>query len=434
MGTRRRVKDGTPASPGTPTEKTGKVEKVELLAAQSLKNKWGGFRTRTISTLGMLGGFMLVIYGGHVFLWGLIVCIQVCMVHELFKHAQNMRAEKDLPGFRFLQWYFCGVATFFVHGRFVSNNLWVEISSDKRLARLFGWVLKQHVMLSYMLYIAGFVLFVTSLKKGMYLYQFGQYGWTHMILLVVLTQSSFFVANIFEGLWWFLMPTLLVICNDIMAYISGFFFGRTPLTALSPKKTWEGFIGAFFATLIISFVLADVLAQYKWMTCPRTDFTVRGWLDCEVSPVYQRATHTVQELLEPLPSSVSEFLLKILPDTISLAPIQIHALALSMFASIIAPFGGFFASGFKRAFNIKDFGDSIPGHGGLTDRMDCQVIIAVFANIYYNTAVKASVVSLASMLIAVENLAPQLKVDLYIALGNMLVGEGLINDTGCAGK
>eukprot|EP00959_Pyramimonas_sp_CCMP1952_P390116 8175528-Pyramimonas_sp.AAC.1 len=61
--------------------------------------------------------------------------------------------------------------------------------------------------------------------------------------------------------------------------------------------------------------------------------------------------------------------------------------------------------------------------------MDCQVIIAVFANIYYNTAVKDSVVTLASMLIAVENLAPQLKVELYKALGNMLVGEGLINDT-----
>lgn len=52
---------------------------------------------------------------------------------------------------------------------------------------------------------------------------------------------------------------------------------------------------------------------------------------------------------------------------------QFHALVLSMFASIIAPFGGFFASGFKRGFKIKDFGDSIPGHGGMTDRMDCQV-------------------------------------------------------------
>jgi hypothetical protein len=38
----------------------------------------------------------------------------------------------------------------------------------------------------------------------------------------------------------------------------------------------------------------------------------------------------------------------------------------------VAPFGGFFASGFKRAFKIKDFGDAIPGHGGFTDRCsDC---------------------------------------------------------------
>ena len=52
---------------------------------------------------------------------------------------------------------------------------------------------------------------------------------------------------------------------------------------------------------------------------------------------------------------------------------QLHALVMAIFASVIAPFGGFFASGFKRSFKIKDFGDSIPGHGGMTDRMDCQV-------------------------------------------------------------
>ena len=39
--------------------------------------------------------------------------------------------------------------------------------------------------------------------------------------------------------------------------------------------------------------------------------------------------------------------------TISLYPILFHALAMSVFSSVIAPFGGFFASGLKRAFLIK---------------------------------------------------------------------------------
>lgn len=60
-------------------------------------------------------------------------------------------------------------------------------------------------------------------------------------------------------------------------------------------------------------------------------------------------------------------------DQVRMHGMQLHAVVLAMFASIIAPFGGFFASGFKRGFKIKDFGDSIPGHGGMTDRMDCQV-------------------------------------------------------------
>ena len=40
-------------------------------------------------------------------------------------------------------------------------------------------------------------------------------------------------------------------------------------------------------------------------------------------------------------------------QTTEVMPMQLHALAFGLFASSIAPFGGFFASGFKRAFKIK---------------------------------------------------------------------------------
>lgn len=70
-------------------------------------------------------------------------------------------------------------------------------------------------------------------------------------------------------------------------------------------------------------------------------------------------------------------------------PFVLHSLALSLFSSIIGPFGGFFASGFKRAFKIKDFGDVIPGHGGLVDRFDCQYLMASFVNVYIYSFVKA---------------------------------------------
>ena len=35
-----------------------------------------------------------------------------------------------------------------------------------------------------------------------------------------------------------IIPILMVVINDVMAYMFGFFFGKTPLIQLSPKKTW----------------------------------------------------------------------------------------------------------------------------------------------------------------------------------------------------
>jgi phosphatidate cytidylyltransferase len=79
-------------------------------------------------------------------------------------------------------------------------------------------------------------------------------------------------------------------------------------------------------------------------------------------------------------------------------PIQLHAITLAVFASLVAPFGGFMASGIKRAYNIKDFDSIIPGHGGVMDRMDCQFLMALCTWVHYNAFVKMSTVSVVKLL------------------------------------
>lgn len=316
------------------------------------------------------------------------------MVAELFALAAQKSVEKGLPGFRSQQWYFFACAAFAVYGRLLKTNLLAEVAGNADwLPPAVGWTVRHHALVAYGLYTIGFVLFVTSLRKSAYLYQFGQFAWTHMILLVILLQSSFFVANIMGGLIWFVLPSSLVIINDICAYIFGFFFGRTPLIKLSPKKTWEGFIGALFSTLLVSFFLSRFLAQFDWLTCPRQDLTIRTWVHCERANTFKPLP--AAEALAPLmeagwPSAVRSLMQRCvarLPPGTTLMPIQLHALSFATFAAVIAPFGGFFASGFKRALRVKDFGDSIPGHGGITDRMDCQVIFYFFLKLCFGECV-----------------------------------------------
>jgi phosphatidate cytidylyltransferase len=112
--------------------------------------------------------------------------------------------------------------------------------------------------------------------------------------------------------------------------------------------------------------------------------------------------------------------------TLPWAPFQLHAIVLAVFASLVAPFGGFFASGFKRAFNIKDFGDSIPGHGGMTDRMDCQFLMGLFTFVYYASLVRDSEVTTASVLAtAVASLSTAQQIELVQGVVKVLHQKGI---------
>ncbi|KAJ2499426.1 phosphatidate cytidylyltransferase, partial [Coemansia sp. RSA 2052] len=105
-----------------------------------------------------------------------------------------------------------------------------------------------------------------------------------------------------------------------------------------------------------------------------------------------------------------------------------HSLAISAFASLIAPFGGFFASGVKRAFNIKDFGNSIPGHGGVTDRFDCQFFMAAFSHTYYTSFIKLSSVTVGGLFNSFLALNADKQVELFQSIQEYLQTTGSISD------
>ena len=119
--------------------------------------------------------------------------------------------------------------------------------------------------------------------------------------------------------------------SDIGAYFTGKFLGRHKLaSALSPKKTVEGFVGGIILSLAVAAVSVIVftttpVAQINW--------------------------------------------LKLVPTSIVF--------------SVAGTVGDLTASYVKRYFGIKDYGKIMPGHGGIMDRFDSVVMIAPLMYIFF---------------------------------------------------
>ena len=121
-----------------------------------------------------------------------------------------------------------------------------------------------------------------------------------------------------QGLDLLLWVFIVTWSTDIGAYFAGRSFGRNPLApAISPKKTVEGLIGGIVAAA----VFGGIWAQLRGLG---------------------------------------------------------HALFfLAPFFAIAAQGGDLFESWMKRRAGIKDSGDWLPGHGGILDRLDGLVPVAV---------------------------------------------------------
>ncbi|KAK7194435.1 CDP-DAG synthase [Novymonas esmeraldas] len=325
---------------------------------------------RTVFTILMAYVFLGWISVGIRFGLFLLLVIESTMFYEVTRINQRARKERQLPSVQFIKWYFFVVCYIFV-GLFCNRE---------PLQNTFSWFDTVYQLLPFLSFcgvMLGLVIFVLSLRKGMYRYQFIQFTWTAMMLMFSQVQFAGEMRNMVRGMIWFLLPVSCVVNNDIWAYIFGKCFGRTKLLSLSPKKTVEGFLGAFVFTVVWAFWFCGFLSHFPQMYCPAVGFTNAVNTRCKRDPVFLQ-----EEVALPLwMQQVSGGRL----STLLVSPAQKHAIVLGTFASLLAPFGGFFASGLKRAFKLKDFGDLIPGHGGMTDRMDCQGLMGLFTYCYLRT-------------------------------------------------
>ncbi|QDS71022.1 hypothetical protein FKW77_008043 [Venturia effusa] len=409
----------TASDKGSP-HRNASLEKVEESTPQSdFEKKKQTFITRTIWTLIMIAGFFLALFSGHLYVIIVVTVLQVVSFKEVVSIMNVPSRSRSLRFTKSLNWYFLGCAMYFLYGESVIYYFKHILLVDRILLPF----ATHHRFISFMLYIFGFVFFVGSLQKGHYKFQFTMFASTHIALYLIVVQAHFVMNNIFEGLIWFFLPAAMVITNDIWAYICGITFGRTQLIKLSPKKTVEGFLGAWFFTVLFGYLLTNIMTRYSYFICPVNDLGANLWtgLECDINPVFLKQRY----FLPFIPATWSH-----LPASFMVSPLQFHIFFLASFASLVAPFGGFFASGIKRTFNIKDFGDSIPGHGGVTDRMDCQFIMGTLTYMYYQGFIATHKTSVGQVLeMAIAGLTPEQQVEVVRGLSKYLVNQGIITDT-----
>ena len=126
------------------------------------------------------------------------------------------------------------------------------------------------------------------------------------------------------------------VMTDTGAYFVGVFFGKNKMNErISPKKTWEGFVGG----VVISSVLTTAVG---------ISFAVCGY---PIIPLFDL-----------------EHWYFILP--------------LALLTPLVATLGDFVFSSIKRYWGIKDYGHLIPGHGGVLDRLDSIFFAVTIGSIY----------------------------------------------------
>ncbi|WP_413289696.1 phosphatidate cytidylyltransferase [Bdellovibrio sp. HCB337] len=135
------------------------------------------------------------------------------------------------------------------------------------------------------------------------------FGLSHLSLLLAMPKIPDYVGTTSSLFLYYLFLTQF---NDVLQFCWGTLLGKHKIAPqISPKKTWEGFLGAAVTTTVLAYLLRDI-----------TPFSVT------------------------------------------------QSLVVGLVLAVTGYFGDLNISAIKRNLSLKDMGNVIPGHGGLLDRID----------------------------------------------------------------
>ena len=184
-------------------------------------------------------------------------------------------------------------------------------------------------------YLAAAVLRHKKLPADRLMLQFGMTVYVALGFDALCRLARLLVLDGADGLTstrvWLWVALCIPWVADTLAYFTGYFLGKHKLCPdISPKKTVEGAVGGVVGTGVVALIA---------FVC------VKGW-----------------------------------SSPLALVGVPLTAMLLA----VVSIFGDLFASVLKRQFGVKDYGFIFPGHGGIMDRFDSTVPVAIVLALLLN--------------------------------------------------
>lgn len=171
----------------------------------------------------------------------------------------------------------------------------------------------------YMVFLAIFMMILFMFAIGFEWFDFNEVAYVFLMVAILTFALQSLQYVLAQHIFLFVYLLIANFATDTFAYFGGYFFGKHKLNErISPKKTIEGSLAGFIGSLLVSLAFYFAIALH-----------VSG----------PTVMYFMASLLIPILSQVGD-------------------LAFSLV---------------KRHFNVKDFGNIFPGHGGVLDRIDSLI-------------------------------------------------------------